>query len=275
MDEFWELGPASFRRLQNQRLRFDLVGATGVTLRIANLEKMVGQTMAVIAEHNAKHDIELTSEELAEVETRVRDTFDEGYFGSHLPRLTGFNGMQLGLPWLRRILPQPSRFHGPQVSNIKSSLDVRLILVPSGNATLARGTDATMMGRRHHVTDTQEKKGYYFNLFTSLILGPQLRIGDLGADDPQSEDFNAIGLMVEGRGNIEKFWETHTAISADEFTMREVLRGGLSVGSYSPAVQLTYNTRFSKQKADSITRTFFLGDGTTQLEMPASPCMRA
>lgn len=267
LDEFWELRPASYRRLREQRLRFDLTGATGVTLRMTNLEKMTGEAMAMIALHDAKYGIQRHPGELADVETRVRDAFDESYFGAHLPRLTGFNGMQVGLPWLRRMQWQAGGFHGKQLSNVKSSLDIKLVLVPSDDVRALHAPDATMMGRRHHQTDAQQNSGTYVNLFGSAILGPQF---GARAGDPDSDTYIAIAPQAEIRGEVEHFREKHTATGADTFTMLEHLRGGVSIGRYSAAVQITLNTRFSKQEPVSTTRTFFLGDGTAQLEMPAS-----
>ena len=270
LDEFWELPASSYERLKSQRLRFDLVGATGVTVRLANLERLVGPVMALVAAHNADHGISLSPDELAEVEARVRDAFDESYFGSHLPRLVGHNGMQQGLPWLRRMLPRPANVHGAQVPNVKSSFDIRLILVPAAGARSVLAPDATMTGRRHHLTDSQQNEGSYVNAFGSVTMGPQFRLGHLGADDPGSEVYNAIAPQLEARGEVERFWEKHTATGADAFTMLEHLRNGVSVGAYSAAVQISFNTRFSKQRPVSTTRSFFLGDGTAQLEMPVS-----
>jgi hypothetical protein len=270
LDEFWELPGDSFGRLKEQSLRFDLVGATGVTLRLANLERLVGRAMGLVAAHNAAHGIRLSADELAEVEARARDVFDESYFGAHLPRLAGFNGMPVELPWLRRMMPRPANFHRAQVPDIKSSFDIKLILVPTASGASAAAAGATMMARRHHLTDAQQNRGHYVNLFGSLILGPQFRLGHLGADNPASEVYDAIAPQVEVRGEVEGFREQHTATGGDAFTMLEYPRDGVSVGAYSAAVQITFSTRFSKQEPVSSTRSFFLGDGTAQLEMPVS-----
>jgi len=271
LDDFWQLSPATAEGLSAQQLRFDQVGASGVSAHFANLDKLLAEALELVREHDERHGIDRDAVEQSEIEIRLREVFDEAYFAAHFARLTGANGMPVALPWLRRMLPRPSGFHGGQLSNIKSSLDVKVVMVPAARPTAGAGdggtvTDATTMSRQHKIVDAQGNAGSYGSVFLSVIAGPRVKLGEAG-DSPDTT--NWIAPQLEGRAEYVKYSEGHTATAADDFTILEQLADGTAIEPMSAVVQLTVNTRFSKQDPVSTTRSYFLGDGTAQLELPA------
>jgi hypothetical protein len=269
LEEFWEIDPATAQRLRDRRLRFDRIGASGVVPHFANLDKLTEQALKLVDEHDARHGIVREPEERVQIERRIRDAFDEAYFASHFARLTGANGMTVALPWARRILPRKTSVHEGWIPDIKSSLGLKLTLLPPSRAVPATASDAATMSRRHYQSDAQQNAGWYGSLFVSVIGGPRLRLGALTDSGADPDLFDAINpVMPELRGELVAFKESHQALGADDFTMVEDLTGGTTVASMSAVVEITVNTRFSKHRAVSTARSYFLGDGTTQLELP-------
>jgi hypothetical protein len=267
LDEFWELAPETAAALGANRYRFDRAGASGVTPHLANLDKLAAAALALLDEHDAGHGIHRSAAEKAEIGMRLGEVFDESFFGSHFGRLTGANGMPVALPWARRMLPKPSSVHDGLISNIKSALDVKLVLVPVATAGPGTVTLATTSARRHQIASTQQNSGRYGSVFASAVAGPSVRIG---AFDESQETANGLMLQGEVRGEYVTFNEKQVATGSDDFTMLEELGDGTAVEYVTPVVQLTVHTRFSKHQPVSSTRSFTLGTGTAQLELPVA-----
>ena len=270
LDDFWQVDHATAQALQATRLRFDRTGASGVSPHFANLDKLLVAALELVRDHDLRHHIGRDPVERADLEARLREVIDEAYFASHFGRLGGANGMPAALPWLRRMFPRPGAMHAGQISNIKSALNVKIFTMPAGDrrfAGAAGPADATTMSRRHQEINAQHNSGDYSRLFMSAVAGPRFRFGkDRNPDNPAI--YNSFTPQLEARGAYSHYREQHTAVGADDFTMIEERKGGIAVEYLTAMVELTLSTRFSKQKSVSTTRSYYLGDGTTQVEMP-------
>ncbi|MCX4597412.1 hypothetical protein OG819_49935 [Streptomyces sp. NBC_01549] len=267
LDEFWPIDEATAAQLKARRYRFDITGTTGVSLHLANIERLVDPVLAMIRSHDDKHGIHRTFAERMALETQVRDYMDNAYFGSHLSRLVGNRGMPGMLPYLRHWFPRPRNWQRGKVRNIKSSLNISLFFVPTSSPSAKWDAEAreakskaTSMSRNIHEAVTEQRHGKYGQFFHSTKMNPEVHFAgnSFGTPGPQAR----FAVVASN--------ERYKEHSVEGFTMEEVLKEGIDTRHMSAVVEISFNTRFSKNMPVSSTGRWFLGDGTSQLEMPTA-----